>query len=126
MTEIRQFLLTEPQFPKHDLPAIRRWLESKKNASYKFRIRKPKDFPVGSIAVFSYEGKYIGTAVTNGEVVSTSGDNPYTGRVSFDPDSIKIFRRCPARLEGKKFCRNLVKLTWSQYQDIVRMTGETG
>ena len=128
MTEIKQMrqliLSTKEEFPKNDLPYVRNWLNSKRNAPFKFRYRKPVGFLVPSIAVFLYEGKYVGSAVTSGELIPISRDNPYTGKVSFEPNSIKIFRRCPPRLEGMKFRRNLVKLTWSQYQSILRMAGE--
>ena len=125
--QIRQFILSTEEkwneFPKNNLPWVRHWLDTKRNAPFKFRCRKPVGFSVPSIAVFLYEGRYVGSAITNGEVIPISED-PYTGKVSFEPNSIKIFDPCPQRLEGMKFRRNLVKLTWSQYQNILRIAGE--
>jgi hypothetical protein len=122
-SEIRQLVLsTEEEFPENDLPFVRNWLNTKRSASFKFRYRKPVGFPVGSIAVFLYEGRYVGSAVTSSEVLPISGDSVYTGEVSFEPNSIKIFQICPPRLNGLKFYRNLVRLTWSQYQGILGRT----
>jgi hypothetical protein len=122
-SEIRQFVLsTELEFPENNLPWVRDWLNRKRREPFQFRYRKPVGFPVGSILVFLYEGRYVGSAVTSGEVLPISGDSVHTGEVTFDPNSIRIFRNPPPRLNGLKFYRNLVRLTWSQYQDILGRT----
>jgi hypothetical protein len=123
--QIRQFLLsTKDEFPKDNLPYVLNWFNRKRNEPFYFRYRKPVDFPVGSIAVFLYEGRYVGYAVTNGEVLTLSRNSRYTGTVSFDPKRMTIFSRYPLRLEGQKFYRNLVRLTWSQFRSILRVAGE--
>ncbi len=123
--QVRQFLLSiEDEFPEDDFPYVINWLNSKREAPFYFRYRKPVDFPVGSIAVFLYGGRYVGYAVTNGEVLTLSGSSRYTGSVSFDPSRITIFSRYPSRLEGLKFHRNLIRLTWNQFRSILRIAGE--
>jgi hypothetical protein len=114
------------------------WLMKKGNNCYYFRERKPKDFPAGSIAVFSFEGRFFGQAITNKEVLPLSGEEQkrmkretgflYTGAVRFEPSSIDVFSKYPEKKDvektiGKSLSRNLITLTWDEYQEILKMAG---
>ena len=137
--QIRVFALSsEDIFRKGDLDFAINWLRHKGNALYYFRNKKPKNLPIGSIVLFSFEGKVFGQARTSEEVTRLSEQQQrqikdetgfhYTGTVRFDADSIEVFDDYPLKKEitdllGITFSRSFTILTRQEYQGILRMTG---
>lgn len=132
-TQIRVFALSKKDraFKENTLECAIRYLKQLKrsgNKPYYFRALKPRNFPVGSIAVFKFKGIIFGKAITKGKIRPLADDDVYTASVMFDPLSIEVFTEEQPKqkiIEKKfdiRFGRTLFKkLTWEQYQRVLRM-----
>lgn len=136
-TQIRVFALSsEDIFRKGDLDFAINWLKNKGNSLYYFREKKPRNLPIGSIVLFSFEGRIFGQAITSEEITELplqerrqikdeTGFN-YTGTVRFDANTIEIFPSYPTKKEitdriGVTFSRSFTPLTSQEYQSILRI-----
>jgi hypothetical protein len=136
-TQYRVFALSsEDIFPEGDWDFVLNWLRTKGNKPYFFRNKKPRNLPIGSFVLFSFEGRVFGRARTNSLVVKLTEEEQrrvevdtgfhYTGKITFDPVTIEVFdvhpfkRHITERL-GIIFSRNFTKLTRTEYNQIVRM-----
>lgn len=109
------------------------WLMQKADKPYYFRDKTPRDFPAGSIALFNYESQIFGQAITSEDVKKFSDEEqrqhePYKASVKFWQSSIDVFREYPCKQEvesilGKEYSRNFTKVTWGQYQEILKLAG---
>ncbi len=136
--EIRIFSVaaTDLAFEKGNLGYSIYWLMQKGDKPYYFREKSPRNFPVGSIALFNFENQIFGQAVTSEEIKKYSQQEheqlearlgyPYKASVRFEPSSIDVFHKYPLKTEvekilGKKYSRTFTEVTWEQYQEILRL-----
>jgi len=135
--QIRVFSLSSADiFEENRLDYAIYWLMKKGNNRYYFRKMKPRNLPVGSIVLFSFQGKIFGQAITNEEIRMTSTEEQsrkrresgfvYKATVRFEPSSIDVFPKYPLKKDieekfGIRFSRLFTPLTWEQYQEVLRM-----
>ncbi|MCL5877992.1 MAG: hypothetical protein M1540_09300 [Candidatus Bathyarchaeota archaeon] len=133
-------LSSEDHFPEGDLQFAMNWLRNKGDRQYYFQKLKPRNLPIGSFILFSFESQVFGRART-GTLVSRFSEAEqrqveaetgfhYTGIVRFVRESIEVFEEQPLKKHisdrlGIIFNRNFTKLTRAQYEAIVRMAGAT-
>ena len=106
--QIRVFSLSSADiFEENRLDYAIYWLMKKGDNRYYFRDKAPRNLPVGSIVLFSFEGKIFGQAITNEEVKRISSEEQsrmrrendfiYKATVRFEPSSIDVFSKYPLK-----------------------------
>jgi hypothetical protein len=135
-------LSSQDIFPEGDLGFAMDWLNVRKRSEpYFFRKLKPRNLAIGSFILLMFEGRVFGRARTSSLVTALSEQEQrqtqtewhfhYSGKVSFDPNSIDVFfERQPLKGQieeelGITFSRNFTKLKRAEYERIVRMSGHT-
>jgi hypothetical protein len=132
--QIRIFSLsTEAGFEKGNLGYAIYWLMKKGNNPYLFLEKTPKDFPIGSIVLFDFEGQIFGQAITSEEVKKLSPEEQkknggFKASVRFEQSSIDVFfKYLPIseveKILGRECARNFTIVNWRQYQEVLKAVG---
>ena len=131
-------LSKKEEFPG-GIKQVEEWIKNKSRGDgrYHFRRRKPRDLPVGSVVVFSIEGKIIGEGIVKQTVRPTPpnmrrqlkqrGDHDYLYYTILKPSSLTIYNRFPetkevSRQTGLGFSRLFTYIRrMEQYRSILEM-----
>jgi len=127
--EIRIFPLSKDEFEERNLLYTIYWFRRLGNDPYHFRDLTPTDFPAGSIAVFDFETKIFGQAITREDIKKyPEKQGRFTAEVRFVQSSIDIFSKYPSiqqvrEILGRDVSENFTKLEWDEYQEILKLAG---
>jgi len=130
-------LSKKEEFPG-GIEEVVKWIEAKSEgkSKYHFRKKKPRALPVGSIVLFSIEGKIIGEGIVKKSVRPTPSsvrkqlrqedgyDYPYY--LMFKPSSLTVYGRFPNSIEverktRRRFSRLFTYITKEEYRSILEM-----